>query len=97
MLVFFVCFRNPSNSDVDYRIFKFNVRTSLHDHSYECVYTQGLGTPTVSQHNISDSTKLLQFFLVLLMGFKPRVIGQLFKDDVLDHKARVKIHVHVSI
>ena len=29
-----------------------------HDHSYACVYTQGLGTPTASQHNIFDSKKL---------------------------------------
>ena len=25
----------------------------IRDHSYACVYTQGLGTPTVSQHNIA--------------------------------------------
>ena len=24
--------------------------TCVHDHSYACVYTRGLGTPTVSQH-----------------------------------------------
>ena len=28
------------------------------DHSYACMYTQGLGTPTASQHNIFDSEKL---------------------------------------
>ena len=26
--------------------------TGIRDHSYVCVYTMGLGTPTVSQHNI---------------------------------------------
>ena len=31
------------------------------DHSYACVYTWGLGTPTMSQH-ISDSEKLAQVF-----------------------------------
>ena len=30
------------NSDMDYRIFL----TCVRDHSYECIYTQGLGTPT---------------------------------------------------
>ena len=34
------------------------MRTSLHDHSYVHVHTQGLGTPTASQHNnIFDSEK----------------------------------------
>ena len=31
------------------------------DHSYACVYTQGLGTPTASQHNILDLEKLTNF------------------------------------
>ena len=39
----FSCFRNPLNSDMDYRI--FNVIILM------CIYTQGLGTQT-SQHNI---------------------------------------------
>ena len=36
------------------------------DHSYACVYTWGLGTPTASQHNIFDSEKLSQICIVLL-------------------------------
>ena len=32
--------------------------TSVRDHSYACVYTRGLGTPSTSQHNIFDSEKL---------------------------------------
>ena len=35
--------------------------TCVHDHSYACVYTQGLGTPTLSQYNIFDSEKLTHF------------------------------------
>ena len=51
--------------------------TSVHDHSYACVYTLGLGTPTTSQQNIFDSEELSQMFLVLLArpGFEPRVFG----------------------
>ena len=45
------------------------------DHSYACVYTKGLDTQTVSQHNISDSEKVSQIFLVLLTGIEPRVFG----------------------
>ena len=37
----------------------------VRQHSYACVYTQGLGTPTASQHNIFDLEKLSQSFLVL--------------------------------
>ena len=39
--------------------------TCIRDHFYACVYTRGLSTPTVSQHNILDSEKLTRFFLVL--------------------------------
>ena len=53
----FSCFRHPPNSDMDYMIFQ----TCVHDHSYACVYTRGLGTPTVSQHNIFDSKILTSF------------------------------------
>ena len=43
---------------------------------HECTH-RGLGTPTLSQHNIFDSKKLSQIFLVLLTqtGFKPPVFG----------------------
>ena len=49
--------------------------TCVRDHSYACVYTRGLGTPTASQHNICYSEKLSQIFLGLLTqtGFEPRV------------------------
>ena len=46
----FSCFRNLSNSNMDYRI--FNVRT-----------WSFLGTPTASQRNIFYSEKLIKFFL----------------------------------
>ena len=52
----FSCFRNATNSDVDYRV--FNVRTWWF---YACVYTQWLGTPKMSQYNIFDSEKLTNF------------------------------------
>ena len=55
--------------------------TCVHNHSYACVrmYTQGLGTPTTSQHNSFDPEKL-HIFLVLLTGpgFKPPVFGSRF-------------------
>ena len=61
----FSCFRNPTNSDMDYRI--FDVRTLL------CVRIHtGWCTPTASRHNIS-TRKNSQFFLVLWMGFEPLV------------------------
>ena len=44
-------------------------------HFNACVHTWGLGTLTASQHNIFDSEKLSQIFLVLKTGFKPRVLG----------------------
>ena len=42
------------------------------------VYKRELGTPTTNGHNILDSEKLSQFvFLVLLVGFEPRVFGSI--------------------
>ena len=46
----------------------------IHDHSYACLYTWGLGT-LMSQHNIFDSKKRSPIFLVFLTGFEPRVFG----------------------
>ena len=37
------------------------------DPFYVCVYTRGLGTPT-SQHNVFDSEKLSQIFLLVLLN-----------------------------
>ena len=54
----FLCFRNPLSSDMDYRI--LNMLKCVH--SYVCVYTQGLGTQTTSQHNIFDLDKLSHIF-----------------------------------
>ena len=49
----FLCFRNLTNSDMDYRIF------NMHTWSFLCAhYTRGVGTSTASQHNISDSEEL---------------------------------------
>ena len=45
-----------------------------HNHSYACVYTQGLGTLTISRQNIFDLEKLSQIFLVLLRVFEPPVL-----------------------
>ena len=47
----------------------------VRDYSYACIYTQGLGTPTASQHNVFDSENLSQFHIVLIhltqAGFEP--------------------------
>ena len=48
----FSCFRNPPNSDMDYRIL-----SCVSHHSCACVYTRGLGTPTAGQHSIFESEK----------------------------------------
>ena len=53
--------------------------TCVRDHSYACVYTRGLGTPTTRQHNIFDSEKLQQLLLVVLTGFEPRVSASRFR------------------
>ena len=57
----FSCIHNPPNSDMDYWI--FNVRTW----SFVCarMHTGGLGTPTVSQHNLFDSENLKRFACAL--------------------------------
>ena len=47
--------------------------TGVHDHSFACVYTRGLGTPTTSQHNMFDSEN--NSVLVLSTGFEPLVFG----------------------
>ena len=54
------CFRNPPNSDMNYRI--LNVRT------WSFLYTRGLGTPTDSQHNIFNSEKTHKFSLCSWRG-----------------------------
>ena len=43
--------------------------TYVHDHSYACVFRQGLGTP-MSLHNILTQ-KNSQFFLLLQTGYEP--------------------------
>ena len=46
--------------------------TCRHDHFCACVYTRGLGTPTVGLHNIFDwEKKSLCVLLSHLTGFKP--------------------------
>ena len=40
----------------------------VRDHSYACVYTWRLGTPTASQHNSFGLEQLSQICLVLLTG-----------------------------
>ena len=47
----------------------------VRDYSYACMYTQGMGTPTASQHNVFDLEKLSHIFIVLLTqaGFEPPI------------------------
>ena len=66
----YLSIRNPPNSDMDYKMFIMRTWSFL----YMNIYTWGLGTQTMSQHNIFD-WKISQIFLVLLMGFKSRVFG----------------------
>ena len=50
--------------------------TCVRDHSYTCVYTRGLGTPTTCQHNVFDLEEtIINVLLVLLTEFEPRVFG----------------------
>ena len=64
LIKFFLCFwRNSNWGRVS--VIHWNLTVSLtcvRDHSHACVYTQGLGTPTESQH-IFYSEKLITFFL----------------------------------
>ena len=64
-----LCFRNPSNSDIDHRI--FNVRTW----SFLCVRIHTRGTPTTSHQDIFYSGRggMITICLVLLTVFEPRV------------------------
>ena len=66
----FSCFRNPPNSDMDYRIFKVRMWSLL------CVRTHtGFGhTDNESAHNF-NSEKLSHIFLVLRIGFEPLVFA----------------------
>ena len=57
----FSCFRNPLNSDMDYRIINMRMRSF-----FACVYTRTLGTP-MSQHNIL-TRKNSQIFLCSRQG-----------------------------
>ena len=68
----FLCFHNPPNSNMDYRIFK--VCTWPFVSWYACIYTRGLGTLTASQHSLFDLEKL-KVFCVLVMGFEPSTVG----------------------
>ena len=63
----FSCFRNPPNSDMDYRIVLRAYVIIL-----VRVYTHVGWAARKAQHNIFDSEKLLFFPLVLLVGFEPR-------------------------
>ena len=63
----FSCFRNPQNSDTDYRI--FNVRTFLCVRIHTVVWHADNES---AQH--FNSEKLSQFFLVLRTVFKPLVM-----------------------
>ena len=70
------CFRNPPNSDMDYRICAYVIILMR-------VYTHGgLGTPTASQHNILDSEKT--FTNVFLCSWRGSNLGSLdLESDAL--------------
>ena len=55
----FSCFRNPPNLTWT----TTGSLTCVRDHSYVCVCTRGLATPTTSQHDIFDSEKRSYLFL----------------------------------
>ena len=60
-------FRNPPNSDVTSTIGSL---TCVRYHSYACVYTRGLGTPTASQNNIFDRENISQNFIFSCAGVR---------------------------
>ena len=62
--------------------------TCVPDHSYSCIYTQGI---LMSQHNIFDLEKLTHLFLVLLAGFEPLVFGSRVRLYQLSHPANVTL------
>ena len=57
----FLRFRNPPNSDMDYRI--FDVRTWSFLCVHICIHMEVGHTNSVGQHNIFDSKKLISFLL----------------------------------
>ena len=65
----------------------------IHDHFYVCVYTQGLGTPTASQHNIFDSGKLSHIFLLLPTGFK---LGSMISYNLESDTLPIESPVHTA-
>ena len=66
----------------------------VRDHFYVCVYTQGLGTPTMSQTTFLTRKNSHKFFIVLRMGFEPRVFGSQVRCST--NWATPSPHVHVS-
>ena len=58
-------FRNPPNSGM-----YTGSLTCVRGHSYACVYTRGLGTPTTSQHNILTRKNAQKLFLCTWRGSK---------------------------
>ena len=66
----FSCFRNPPNSDMDYRIFNVCTRSF----SWVRIHT-GVELTNSDSARHFDSKKISQFCLVLLTGFEPRILG----------------------
>ena len=60
--------------------------TCIRDHSFACVCTRGLGTPTTSQHNIFDSGKTLTHFSCVPDGV--RNLGSLDLESDAVHIAK---------
>ena len=68
------CFRNPLNSDMDYRI--FNVRTRGHSCACVRIYTRGVGHPKTEPAKHFSLGKTHSVFLVLLTsGLEPKKLG----------------------
>ena len=59
----------------------FPLHQCVHDQSYAGIYTQELGTPATSQHNILTRKNSHIFFIVLRTGFQPLVFE--FQVDAL--------------
>ena len=65
------------------------------DHSCECVYTQGLGTPTAIQHNIFYSEKLT-IFSCALDGIRTSVLW-IFSPTLYQLSHPVTISITFSV
>ena len=63
----FSCFSNPSNSNIDYRIFNVHMFLCMRIHT-------GVGHTDIESAQLFDSEKLTIFVIVPRAGFKPLVM-----------------------